>query len=144
MRVDRRRVVIGFLSLLFSAGCLGDDSLAKTFDLRIRNTDTEPRELSVVVEHVGEETLYDATTRLDSGEEVTEPDVVEDPGRYRIGVTDVTTDEEPTDERHVELSTGAGFCGWFLVAAEPESVTVSVPRCPDDENESADGAESDG
>lgn len=138
MGVDRRRVVVASLSLFVSAGCLGGDSLPTPFDLRIENQDTRSRELSVVVDRVREEPLYDETHQVPSGERITEPAVVETAGRYRIGVTDITTDEERTAEQYVELSTGWGFCGWFLVRAEHESVTATVPRCPNETTESTD------
>ncbi|MFD1640715.1 hypothetical protein [Halohasta litorea] len=141
MRVDRRRVVIGSLSLLVSAGCLGESSLSTPFDLRIENRSNRPRELSVVVDRVREEPLYDETLEIPPGERITEPAVVETAGRYRIGVTDLTTDEERTAEQYVELSMGRGFCGWFVVRAAHESVAVSVPRCPNEEaNGSAENA----
>jgi|GEM_PF-262376 hypothetical protein len=141
MGVDRRRVVVASLSLLVSAGCLGESSLSTAFDLRIENQANRPRELSVVVDRVREEPLYDETLQVPPGERITEPAVVETAGRYRIGVTDITTDEERTAEQHVELSTGREFCGWFVVRAAHESVAVSVPRCPnEDANESAKNA----
>lgn len=138
MRVSRRRLLCVSISLFLSAGCLGDSSLALPFDLRIENRDTRPRQLSVLVEHVGEGAVYDETQQLDAGETVTEPDVAESAGRYCIQVNDITTDEERTAERHVELSTGVEFCGWFGVRAEDESVIATVPRCPDGTNESTD------
>ena len=137
MGVDRRRVVVGSLSLLLSAGCLGEASLS-SFDLWIENQDQRPRELSVVVDEVREEALYDETVQVPPGERLTEPAVVETAGRYRIGVTDLTTDEERTAEQYVELSTGEGFCGWFVVRAAHESLAVTVPRCPNRANASAD------
>ncbi len=144
MRVDRRRVVIASLSVLVSAGCLGKESLSTPFDLRIENQTNRPRELSVVVDRVGEEPLYDETLQVPPDERITEPAVVETTGRYRIGVTDITTDEERTAEQYVELSTGRGFCGWFVVRAAHESLAVSVPRCPnDDANESAENGSTD-
>jgi len=135
MRVDRRRVVVASLSLLVSAGCLGEPSLSMPFDLRIENQDRRSRELSVVVDQPDGQTLYDETHQLEPDERITEPAVVETAGRYRIGVTDITTDEERTAEQHVELSTGQGFCGWFVVRAEHESLAVTVPRCPNQTNE---------
>ena len=137
MRVDRRRVVVASLSLLFSAGCLGEQSLSTPFDLWIENRDRRPRELSVVVDEVREESLYDETLQVPPGERITESAVVETAGRYRIGVTDTTTDEERTAEQYVELSTGQGFCGWFVVRAADESLAVTVPRCPNQPNASA-------
>ena len=136
MGMDRRRVVVASLSLL-AAGCLGEASLSMPFGLRIENQDTRPRELSVVVDHVSEETLYDETLQVPPDERITEPAVVETGGRYRIGVTDLTTDEERTAEQYVELTTGGGFCGWFVVRAAHESLAVTVPRCPNRTNESA-------
>jgi hypothetical protein len=137
MRVDRRRVVGVSLSLLFS-GCLGEASLSTPFDLWIENRDRRPRELSVVVDEVSEESLYDETLQVPPGERITESAVVETAGRYRIGVTDLTTDEERTAEQYVELSTGRGFCGWFVVRAADESLAATVPRCPNEANESAE------
>lgn len=138
MRVDRRRVVIGSVSLLLSAGCLGESTLASSFDLWIENLDRQPRELSVVVDEVREESLYDETLQVPPGERITESAVVETAGRYRIGVTDTTTDEERTAEQYVELATGRGFCGWFAVRAADESLAVTVPRCPNESNASAE------
>jgi len=136
MRVDRRRVVVASLSLLVSAGCLGEQSLSMPFDLRIENQGRRSRELSVVVDQPNGQTLYDETQQLEPDQRITEPAVVETAGRYRIGVTDITTDEERTAEQHVELSTGQGFCGWFVVRAEHEAVDATVPRCPNQTNES--------
>ena len=84
-----------------------------------------------------EKTLYDETLQVPPDERITEPAVVETGGRYRIGVTDLTTDEERTAEQYVELTTGGGFCGWFVVRAAHESLAVTVPRCPNRTNESA-------
>jgi len=67
MGVDRRRVVVASLSLLVSAGCLGESSLSTAFDLRIENQANRPRELSVVVDRVREEPLYDETPPGSSG-----------------------------------------------------------------------------
>jgi hypothetical protein len=133
MRIDRRRVV-GSLSLLLLTGCLGEPSLSIPFDLRIQNRDSRPRRLSVVVDHVTEGEVYDETRQLAAGEEITESAVATAPGRYRIRANDITTDAERTAERNVELTTGAGFCGWFVVRAESESVIATVPRCPDTES----------
>ena len=135
MRLYRRRVVLGLLSVVVSAGCLNRSSLSQPFDLRIENLDSRPRELSVVVDRVTEETVYDERHRLDAGEQLTEPAVVETPGRYRIIATDVTTDTERAAERDVELTSGRPFCGWFSVRVDSESVTAAVPRCPDDTDE---------
>jgi len=131
MRLSRRRVVLGVVSAVVSAGCLGGRSLRQPFDLRIENLDSRPRELSVAVDRVAEETVYEERHRLDAGEQVAESAVVETPGRYRIIATDVTTDTERTAERDVELTTGGPFCGWFSVRVDSESVTAAVPRCPD-------------
>lgn len=133
MRIDRRRV-LGSLLSFFSAGCLGEPSLPIAFDLHIQNRDSRPRQLSVVVDHVTEGTVYDETRQLAAGEELTEESVAEAPGRYRIRANDVTTDAERTAERNVELTTGGTFCGWFVVRAESDSVIATVPRCPDTES----------
>lgn len=138
MRVDRRRVVGASLSLLLSAGCLGETSLSMPFDLRIENHDTRLRELSVVIDRIGEESLYDETLAVPQGERITEPAVIETGGRYRVGVRDLTTDEERTAEQYVELTTGREFCGWFVVRAAAESLAVTVPRCPNATNGSAE------
>lgn len=143
MRLSRRRVVLGLLSVAVSAGCLGESSLREPFDLRIENRGSRSRELSVVVDRVTEETVYEARHRLDAGEQVTEQAVVETPGRYRITATDVTTDTEQSAERDVELTTGGSFCGWFSVRVDGESVTVAVPRCPNDTDEPTNRTESD-
>lgn len=135
MRADRRRVVCAVGSVFVLGGCLSDPSLAMPFDLRIENRDTRPRELSVAVERGSMGIVYEGTHRLDPGERVVEPAVAETAGRYRISVTDRTTDDERTAERHVELTTGEAFCGWFAVRAEAESVTATVPRCPNETNE---------
>jgi hypothetical protein len=107
--------------------------LARPFDLLIENRDTQPRQLAIVVDRSSHRTVYDETVELDPGDQQRESAVAEEPGRYRIDVTDITTDEEWTAELHVELSTGAAFCGWFAVRAENESVVASVPRCPNEE-----------
>ncbi|ATW88474.1 hypothetical protein halTADL_1720 [Halohasta litchfieldiae] len=133
MRLDRRRVLAS-LFLFLSAGCLGEESLAIPFDLRIQNRDSRPRQLSVVVDHVTEGAVYDETRQLAAGEALTEEAVAEVPGRYRIRANDITTDAERTAEQNVELTTGVGFCGWFVVRAESESVIATVPRCPDTES----------
>ncbi|WP_253737867.1 hypothetical protein [Halohasta salina] len=137
MRLYRRRAVVGVVSMLVAAGCLGDSSLREPFDLRIENRDSRPRALSVAVDRVTDETVYEQRHRLDAGERITEPAVVETPGRYRITATDVTADTERAAERNVELTTGRPFCGWFSVRVDAESVTAAVPRCPE---ESADRA----
>lgn len=131
MRRNRRRVIAGSFSLLVLAGCLGETSLSTPFDLRIGNQGSRSRELSVGITHVGTGTVYDDTHKLAPGETVTESAIIEKPGRYRITVTDRTTDEERTAERDLELTTGEGFCGWIAVWAAFESVAVSVPRCPE-------------
>lgn len=143
MRVDRRRVV-AWLSLFASAGCLGEASLSMPFGLRIENQDTRPRELSVAVDRVGEKSLYDETLQVPPDQQVTEPELVETGGRYRIGVTDLTTDEERTAEQYVELSTGREFCGWFVIRAAHESLAVTVPRCPNAANASAENESTQG
>ena len=143
MCLYRRRVVLGLLSAIVSAGCLGGSSLRQPFDLRIENLDSRPRELLVVVDHVTEETVYEERHRLDSGQQLTESAVVETPGRYRITATDVTTDTERAAERDVELTTGGSFCGWFSVRVDAESVSVAVPRCPNGTGQSANRTESD-
>jgi len=143
MRLYRRRVVLGVLSVGVSAGCLDGSSLRQPFDLRIENLDSRPRELSVLVDQVTEATVYEERHRLDAGEQIAEPAVVETPGRYRVTATDLTTDAERTATRDVELTTGKPFCGWFSVRVDGESVTAAVPRCPDDTDESAAGIDSD-
>ncbi len=137
MTVDRR-TVLGSLSVLAVAGCLGDESLAQPFELRIDNRDSQSRQLSVLITHVSDGVVYNETRQLAADEQVVEPEIAVDPGRYQIEVLDTTTDEEWTDELHVELTTGEEFCGWFQIWADPESVTATVPRCPNDETDATD------
>lgn len=137
MTVDRRSV-LGSLSVLLAAGCLSEDSLRRPFGLRIDNRDSRSRRLSVLVDHVSNGSIYEETHQLAADEQIVEPELAVDPGRYQIEVLDTTTDEEWTDELHVELTTGEEFCGWFQIWADPESVTATVPRCPNDAAETDD------
>lgn len=143
MGVDRRQVLVGSASVVALAGCLNEESLGEPFALRIENRDTQPRELSVLVEHVSQGEVYNETHQLPPDEQIVETDIAVDPGRYQIEVVDTTTDDEWTDELHVELTTGEVFCGWFQIWTEPESVTVTVPRCPNDETDSDEPAADD-
>ena len=138
MRVDRRQVLLGSLSVVTLTGCLNEASLADPFELRIENRDSRSRRLWVMVDHVSEEVVYEETHELAADEQFVEPELTVDPGRYRIEVVDTVTDEEPSDQLHVELSSGEEFCGWFQIWAAPESVTATVPRCPDDDAENDD------
>jgi len=132
MRVDRRQVLVGSLSLCALGGCLTNESLAEPFELRIENRDGRSRRLWVLVNHVSEGVVYEETHELATDEQFVEPELAADSGRYQIEVVDITTDEEWSDELHVELSEGEEFCGWFQIWADPESVTATVPRCPND------------
>ena len=135
MRVDRRQVLLGSLSVVSLAGCLSDEPLAEPFGLRIENRDSRSRQLWVLVDHVSEGVVYEQTHELAADEQFVEPELAVDPGRYQIDVVDTTTDEEWTDELHVELASGEEFCGWFQIWADSESVTATVPRCPNDDSE---------
>lgn len=132
MGLTRRDVLAGSLFVVASAGCLNNEQLSRPFGLRIENRDTESRQLSVLVDHVSEGPIYEATHELTADQQIVEPEIADDPGRYQLEVLDTTTDEEWTDELHVELTTGEEFCGWFQIWADNESVTATVPRCPDE------------
>lgn len=133
MDVDRRQVLLGSLSVVALAGCLNDESLDEPFELRIENRDSRSRELWVVVTHVSEGVIHEATHQLAVDEQIIEPEFTDEPGRYQFEVVDTTTDDEWTDELDVELASGEAFCGWFQVWADDESVTATVPRCPNDD-----------
>ena len=133
-----RRALLGSLPVLAVAGCLGDESLVRPFELRIDNRDSQSRQLSVLVTRVSEGPVYNESQQLAADEQLVEPEIATDPGRYQIEVLDTTTDEEWTDELHVELTSGEEFCGWFQIWADPESVTATVPRCPNGESDSTD------
>ena len=135
MGVDRRQVLGGLASVVALVGCLNEASVTEPFGLRIENRDTHPRELSVLVDHVSGGVIYEQTHQLAADEQLVEPELAVDPGRYQIEVVDTTTDDEWSDELHVELTTGENFCGWFQIWAEPESVTATVPRCPNGETD---------
>jgi len=135
MGVTRRQVLVGSVSVFGLAGCLGDESLAEPFGLRIENQDTQSRELSVLVEHVSQGAVYNETHQLPPDEQIVDTEIAVDPGRYQIEVVDTTTDEEWSDELHVELTTGEEFCGWFQIWTEPESVSATMPRCPNDDTD---------
>lgn len=138
MRVDRRQVLLGSLSVVALAGCLDEESLADPFELRIENRDSRSRQLWIVVDRVSDGSIYEATHQLAADEQVVEPELAVDPGRYQLTVVDTTTDDEWSDELHVELSSGEAFCGWLQIWADPESVTATVPRCPNDDTETDD------
>ena len=129
MRVDRRQMGIGSVSMVTLAGCLTEEALAEPFGVRIENRDSRSRQLWVTLTHVGERAIYEETLAVD--EQRVESDLAFDSGRYQLSVVD-TTDDEWTDELHVEHSSGTAFCGWFQIWADPESVTATVPRCPND------------
>jgi len=135
MGVDRRQVLVGSASVFALAGCLNDESLTEPIGLRIENRDTQSRELSVFIEHVSQGVVYDETHQLPADERIVDTELAGEPGRYQIEVDDTTTDDEWTDELHVELTSGEAFCGWFQIWADPESVTATIPRCPNDETE---------
>jgi len=134
MDVHRRQLLVGSLSVVALAGCLDDQSLAEPFGLRIENRDSHSRELWVLVTHVSEGTIYEETHELAADDQFVEPELAVEAGRYQIEAVDTTTDDEWDDELHVELSEGGEFCGWVQIWADPESVTASVPRCPNNES----------
>ena len=129
MGLQRRDVLVGSLAVV-TAGCLGSDPVSNPLGLRIENRDSRSRQLWVLVDHVSEGPIYEQSHQLAADEQLVEDELAVDAGRYQIEVVDTTTDEEWTDELHVELSSGEAFCGWFQIWADPESVTASVPRCP--------------
>jgi len=136
MDVDRRQVLLGSLSVVAVTGCLDAEPLDEPFELRIENRDSRSRQLWVVVNHVSNGIIHEATHQLAVDEQVVESDFTVEPGRYQLEVVDTTTNDEWTDELHVELTRGEDFCGWFQIWADDESVTATVPRCPNEDTES--------